>query len=113
MEIQNLISGWIAASNAFDTKKYLDYYLPDAILDDPSVGKKFIGHEGIRDYFESYFIGYTTKTEMVNLKISEDRQSAHLEVLFSGDFPEGNIGGTFDFKFKGEKIAFVKADLIH
>jgi len=56
MDIHNFINGWLAASNAFDTDKYLEFYQPDAILDDPSVGRKFIGHKGLRDYFESYFI---------------------------------------------------------
>jgi len=36
----------------------------------------------------------------------------HLEVRFTGDFPEGKIGGSFDFKFKNSKILFVKADLL-
>jgi hypothetical protein len=38
--------------------------------------------------------------------------SAHLEVKFTGDFPEGVIGGTFDITFKQDKISFIKADLI-
>jgi ketosteroid isomerase-like protein len=54
MNIHTFINQLIAASNAFDTSKYLDLYLPDAILDDPSVGRSFNGHEGIRQYFESY-----------------------------------------------------------
>ncbi len=113
MNIQTLINDWIVASNAYDTEKYLEFYLPDAILDDPSVGRKFIGHKGIRNYFESYFIGYNTHTEIVTLKISNDKSKAHVEVGFTGDFPEGNIGGTFDFTFKNGKIASAKANLIH
>lgn len=112
MNIQTMISGWINASNAFDTEKYLQYYSPDAVLDDPSVGRKFKGHPGIREYFENYFIGYRTNTTQVNLLIS-DEETAHLEVEFTGDFSEGNIGGTFDFKFTAGKIVFVKADLVH
>lgn len=41
-----------------------------------------------------------------------DGNQAHVEVAFTGDFPEGNIKGTFDFIFKGEKIATIKADLM-
>jgi ketosteroid isomerase-like protein len=111
MNIETLINDWITASNAFDTKKYLEFYLNDAVLDDPSVGRKFIGQEGIKDYFESYFIGYNTRTELVKLKI-QDEQHAHLEVKFTGDFPEGQIGGMFEFTFKDGKIETVKADLI-
>jgi len=112
MNIQTIINDWIAASNAFDTEKYLSFYLPNAILNDPSVGRKFIGHKGIKEYFDSYFIGYHTHTKQVNLSIT-DEENAHLEVEFTGDFPEGKIGGIFDFIIKSGKIAFVKADLIH
>jgi DNA-3-methyladenine glycosylase I len=112
INIQDFINDWIVASNAFDTEKYLDFYLPDAVLDDPSVGRKFSGHKGVKEYFESYFIGYNTHTNQVNLVIA-DEENAHLEVEFTGDFPEGKIGGTFDFKIRIGKIAFVKADLIH
>lgn len=111
MNIPEFINEWIAAGNAFDTEKYLTHYLPDAVLDDLSVGKKFIGQEGISNYFESYFIGYNTQTELVRLKVT-DAHSAHLEVKFMGDFPEGAIGGTFDITFKQDKISFIKADLI-
>lgn len=112
MNTETFIKNWIAASNAFDSEKYLSFYLPEAVLDDPSVGRKFKGHNGLQQYFDSYFIGYNTHTEQVTLKII-DEGNAHLEVLFTGDFPEGKIGGTFDFKFKEGKIAFVRADLIH
>lgn len=112
MNIENFIKTWIAASNAFDIKKYLSYYQSEAVLDDPSVGRKFEGHKGIQQYFDSYFIGYNTHTEQVKLKII-DQHNAHLEVQFTGDFPEGKIGGTFDFEFNEGKIALVRADLIH
>lgn len=112
MEIKNFIEAWITASNQNDTEEYLSLYSPDAILDDPSVGKIFRDHKGIRNYFDSYFIAYKTKTKMVHL-IIHDSSHAHLEVEFTGDFPGGKIGGTFDFTFKDGKIAFVKADLIH
>jgi len=112
MNIETFIKNWIVASNAFDIEKYISFYLPEAVLDDPSVGRKFEGHHGIREYFDSYFIGYNTHTEQVKLNVI-DEENAHLEVQFTGDFPEGKIGGTFDFKFKEGKIAFVRADLIH
>lgn len=112
MNTETFINDWIAAGNAFDTKKYLGFYLEDAVLDDPSVGSKFEGHAGIQSYFDSYFIGYNTHTELVKLSVTAENK-AHLEVLFTGDFPEGKIGGTFDFTFKNGKIAFVKADLKH
>ena len=111
MKIETFINAWIAVSNSYDTEKYLEFYLNDAILDDSSVGRKFISHNGIKDYFVSYFIGYKTQTQLRKLEIKDN--TAYLEVEFTGDFPEGKIGGSFDFIFKNNKIEFVKADLIH
>jgi hypothetical protein len=110
MDIPSFIKNWIAKSNAYDTDEYLKCYQEKAVLDDPSVGRKFTGHEGIREYFISYFIGYNTQTRLVKLNCGDNE--AHLEVEFTGTFPEGKIGGTFDFNFKDGKIASVKADLI-
>lgn len=110
MDIKAFLLDWITVSNSYNTEKYLQKYLEDAILDDPSVGRKFIGHKGIRDYYTSYFIGYKTQTTLEKLAIKNNR--AHLEVEFTGEFPEGKIKGMFDFTFKDEKIAKVKADLM-
>lgn len=112
MNTKDLINDWIEASNTLATNKYLNFYLPDAILEDPSVGRNFSGHTEIEEYFNSYFIGYNTHTEIVKMDISDEHQ-AYLEVNFTGDFPEGNIGGTFDFTFKNGKISHLKANLIH
>lgn len=112
MNTQTFIKDWIASGNSFNTKEYLNFYQSDAILDDPSVGRKFIGHKGIKEYFDSYFIGYRTQTKLVELDVI-DNESAQLEVEFTGEFPEGKIGGTFDFKFKDGKISYVRADLVH
>jgi ketosteroid isomerase-like protein len=112
MNIDKFIDDWLNASNDFDTLKYLEFYAPDAILDDPSVGRKFIEHKGIRDYFESYFIGYNTHTKLLNMNI-KDEENIHLEVDFTGDFSEGKLGGIFALKFKNQKIIFAKADLVH
>ena len=110
MDIKEFITDWISVSNAYQTEKYLDKYEADAVLDDPSVGRKFIGHKGLREYFTSYFIGYNTQTKLVKLEVNDNQ--AHLEVEFTGDFPEGTIGGTFDFKLEAGKIVYVLADLI-
>ncbi len=111
MDIKEFISEWLAFSDAYDTDGYVDMYHKDAVLDDPSVGQKFVGHAGIRRYFETYFIGYKTQTRLVNLDIIND-DSARIEVEFTGEFPGGKLGGTFNFIFKDGKIAFVEADLI-
>ncbi|MBA0885396.1 nuclear transport factor 2-like protein [Flavobacterium undicola] len=110
MDIKAFLLDWLEISNSYNTENYLAKYQEDAVLDDPSVGRKFIGHEGIREYYTSYFIGYKTQTKLVKLDIQEN--NTHLEVEFTGEFPEGKIGGTFDFTFQNEKIATIKADLI-
>ena len=52
MDIKEFIDDWLEASNEYDTNRYLEMYHQDAFLDDTSVGRKFKGHEGIRNYFE-------------------------------------------------------------
>ena len=111
MDIKLFIEDWLAVSNAYDTEKYLDKWHKDAALDDPSVGQVFKGHSGIKNYFESYFIGYRTQTRLVTLDTISDNK-AHIEVEFTGEFPEGKISGMFDFTFKDGKIAKAKADLL-
>ncbi|WP_295222611.1 nuclear transport factor 2 family protein [uncultured Chryseobacterium sp.] len=111
MDINIFIQEFIAVSNAYDTKSYLEKWNTNAVLDDPSVGQIFKGNAGIRKYFESYFIGYKTQTKLLKVNIISDNE-AHIEVEFSGDFPEGKIGGTFDFIFRDGKIESATADLI-
>lgn len=111
MDVKNFIENWIASANSFDIEKYLDFYLDKAIIDDISVGRKFDEYNGIRKYFESYFIGYNTQTKIMQLEILNENK-AFLEVEFTGDFPEGKIGGTFELTFRNNKIAFIKADLV-
>lgn len=110
-EITAFIEDWLIASNAYDTDAYVEKYLKEAVLDDPSVGQIYKGHSGIKKYFESYFIGYKTQTRLVKLDIISENE-AHAEMEFTGEFPEGKTGGTFDFTFKDGKIISAKADLI-
>ncbi len=111
MDITKFIEEWISVSNSYDTEKYLEFYHTNTVLDDPSVGRKFLGKQGVRDYFESYFIGYKTQTQKIAIVLG-DENHAHLEVEFTGTFSEGKLGGTFDLVFKDGKIIFAKADLI-
>lgn len=104
-----IIRKWIAISNTHDKAKYLAFFTDDAVLDDPSVGRKFKGKTGIGKYFDAYFIGYNTKTRLVSIEPEDGH--LHVEVHFTGDFPGGKTGGIFDLTFKGEKISFVHADL--
>ena len=111
MDINAFIKDSLVASNACDTKSYLEKWHTEAILDDPSVGEVFKGHPGIKKYFENYFIGYKTQTRLVQLDIISGNE-AHMEVEFTGQFPEGKIGGTFHFIFEDGKIAKAEAALV-
>lgn len=109
MNINEFITDWLEISNSYDTEKYLEKYAEDAIVNDLSVGHKFVGRDEINEYYNTYFIGYKTQTRLVKLITNENK--AHLEVDFTGEFPGGQIGGMFDFTFKDGKIATVVADL--
>jgi len=104
-----LVSNWIASMNTHDTRKHLEHFVEDAVLDDPSVGERFEGHEGIAEYFTRYFIGYNTTTRLVSIEPQDDH--LHVTVDFTGDFPGGQTPGIFDVTVAGDKIAFVHADL--
>jgi len=111
MDIKEFIQDWIDKSNTYDTENYLKKWHKDAVLDDPSVGKIFKGHSGIKQYFESYFLDYSTQTRLVKMEIISDHE-VHLEVEFTGEFPEGKIGGIFEFILKDGKIDRAVADLL-
>ncbi len=110
MDIKTFIADWIAVSNSYNTKKYLSFFSKDAVLDDPSVGSTFPGHKGIKEYYNSYFIGYKTQTRLLKTKLRKN--AAYIEVEFTGEFPEGKIKGMFDFTFGEDKIKTVKAALL-
>ena len=111
MNIENFLKKWIAVSNLYQAENYLEFFHPEAILDDPSVGREFIGHEGILDYFNSYFIGYRTQTKIVDINIRSS-SSAVMIVEFTGNFPQKKLGGSFEIYLSGAKISKVLADLI-
>ncbi|MFJ4849409.1 MULTISPECIES: nuclear transport factor 2 family protein [unclassified Streptomyces] len=111
---QDIITEWIAASNTHDAGTYLKFFTEDAVLDDPSVGRTFDGVAGIKEYFDAYFIGYRTTTRLQSVTPVPAATGAgylHVEVDFTGDFPGGHTGGTFDITFSGDKIAHIRADL--
>jgi ketosteroid isomerase-like protein len=104
-----LVRAWIAAANAFDTAGFIGFFTADAVLDDPGVDR-FEGVERIAEYFTDYFIGYRTTTEIVEITETGDR--LHVVVDFTGTFPGGQVGGTFDIDAAGDRFALVRADLI-
>jgi len=76
---------FIAGTNAFDADAVVALFAPNATIDDPSTGHTFLGHAGIRDYVERYFVGYHTATRLLSLKELAENQ-ALARVDFTGDF---------------------------
>jgi ketosteroid isomerase-like protein len=106
---RTIIENWIDAANAFDTARFLAFFTDDAVLDDPGVDR-FEGVERIGEYFRDYFIGYRTTTRLVD--VSHDGDRVFVTVHFTGEFPGGETGGTFDIRFAGDRFAEMHADLI-
>lgn len=105
MDIKIFVQEFIAAGNAYDTKKYLDMWQKDAVLEDKSIKQVYNGQEGIKKYFDKYFVKYKTQTRLIKLNIINDHQ-AQIDVQFTSY----NQTGTFDFVFKDGKIASAIAD---
>jgi len=99
----------IFATNAFDVKRVLSLFTPDAVIDDPSTGQRFDGHAGIRDYIEQYFIGYHTVTRFLSIESLGDNR-ARVRVDFTGDFGH-EIGVLVMFLNTDGLIARVDANL--
>ena len=105
-----IIENWIEAANAFDTARFLAFFADDAVLDDPGVDR-FEGVDRIAEYFRDYFIGYRTTIRLVN--VTHDGDRAFVTVHFTGEFPGGETGGTFDIRFEGDLFAEMNADLLN
>jgi ketosteroid isomerase-like protein len=99
----------IDATNAFDVERALALFAQEAVIDDPSTGHRFEGHQGIRDYIERYFIGYHTVTRFLSIQQAGKGQ-ARLRVDFSGDF--GHEIGLLELTVnEGGLISRIDADL--
>jgi len=83
--MQKLVESFIAAANAFDVEGTLSLFATDAVIDDVSVGDAFIGHTGVRQYLERFFVGYSTSSELLSV---EELDTFHSSVRldFTGDF---------------------------
>ena len=110
MDIHAFVQKFIQTSNAYDLDGYLALFHEHATLEDLAVGETFIGHEGIKDYFNTYFVGNQTHTDLAKLDINGG--SVYIEADFSGNFSKDKLKGYFEFVFQGDKIAQTKANLI-
>lgn len=103
------IREWVRAANRFDSSAYLSFFARDAVVNDPSVGRSFEGVNEIAEYFDAYFMGYETHTEIEEIEARGIVD--HVEVVFTGTFPEGVVRGVFDVTFEGDTISRVNANL--
>lgn len=83
--MQTLVENLIQRANAFDIDGAVALFAANAVIDDVSVGDAFVGHEGIRTYFERFFVGYNTSSRLLSLEQRGDF-SAHVRLDFTGDF---------------------------
>lgn len=107
--LQDTVERFIAATNAFDVDAALALFAPDAVIDDPSTGHRFVGHAGIGDYLTRYFVGYRTVTRLLSITALEDGRT-RASVDFIGDF--GHEIGLLDMTIhRGGHILRIDADL--
>ena len=83
--LRKTAEAFVVATNAFDVEQALKLFTSNALIDDPSTGHRFKGHDGIRTYIEQYFIGYHTQTSIISMDILSDKR-IRVKVDFSGDF---------------------------
>lgn len=83
--MEHLIDSFIQRANAFDVEGTLTLFASDAVIDDVSVGDAFTGRDGVRQYLERFFVGYSTRTELLSIE-KKGRSKAVVRVDFTGDF---------------------------
>lgn len=83
--MQKLVDSFIATANAFDVEGALSLFATDAVIGDVSVGDAFVGHAGVRQYLERFFVCYNTRSKLLSM---EDLDTFHSSVRldFTGDF---------------------------
>ncbi len=103
------VGTFIATINAFDVEAALALFAPDAVIDDPSTGRRFVAHAGIRDYLTRYFVGYHTVTQLLSIAgLNDDR--TQIRVDFTGDF--GHEIGVLDMTVNPDgRIIRIDAEL--
>lgn len=99
--IEKTIQQFIKTANAFDVKTAVGLFASNAVIDDVSVGKKFKNTAGVREYLETFFVGYHTVTKLESLNIVSNSK-ANAQVDFTGDF--GHETGALNFTFNTEGL---------
>ncbi|MFM0592752.1 MULTISPECIES: nuclear transport factor 2 family protein [Paraburkholderia] len=107
--MEKLVSTFIQTANSFDVEGAVALFTSDAVIDDVSVGDSFLGTEGIRRYFEQFFVGYKTASRLLSLEQLDDF-TAVARLDFTGDF--GHEIGTLKIRTNSDGlIERIDADL--
>jgi hypothetical protein len=83
--MQKLVESFIATANAFDVEGALSLFATDAVIDDVSVGGAFVGTDGVRQYLERFFVGYSTSSKLLSME-ELDTVHSNVRLDFTGDF---------------------------
>ena len=100
IDIKKIIKQFIKASNAFDVEAALMLFAGNAVIDDVSVGDKFKNTEGVRNYLETFFVGYKTVTKLESIEVLDNR-NAKAQVDFTGTFGHETGGLSFTLNNDG------------
>ena len=95
------IEEFVETINIFDIEQTLQLFAENAIIDDVSVGEKFIGKSGVQKYLNTYFVGYNTNTILENIE-TVNGLNIKAKVDFKGNF--GHEKGGLDFTFNNEGL---------
>lgn len=104
LNIKQIIKQFIKATNAFDVETALKLFSDKVVIDDVSVGEKFKGLKGVRNYLETFFVGYKTVSKLESVDVI-DKRNALAQIDFTGNFGHETGGLKFTFNEEGLIIA--------
>lgn len=100
MQMKKQVKQFIDEINVFNIETVLQLFADDAIIDDVSVGRKFSTKKGVKEYLETFFVGYNTKTRLDSIEVTADF-NVSTKVDFTGDFGHEKGGLKFSFNQEG------------
>jgi len=83
--MQKLVESFVSTVNAFDVDGALSLFAADAVIDDVSVGDAFVGTDGVRQYLDRFFVGYSTRSRLLSV-VEVDGFHSDVRLDFTGDF---------------------------
>lgn len=107
--LPDIVSDYIKASNEHNMESYLNTFTKNAVIIEESLGSVLIGSQDIGNYFETYFINYRTSTEILEYNVNNN--VIDMRVLFTGDFPQNKVIGSYQFLLENDQIAKLTANL--